>query len=191
MRGAAPDPAGEIISPGPPKRHAGEIIPPAPPCFFQLLIKHGGNARLKAPRKYSGKFRKGRKSRQGAFGLQTPCRRAPCARLRLPTDVPAARFHRCGWKEFPDFYGRVSAQRSGKPSLTKNNRFSTLWGPGPLSRGPADGRRQPRFTRGVKRSGRRTSPAFVQSVQSRRAVAIHGRKENVGLRQPEFTSAVT
>ena len=51
-------------------------------------------------------------------------------------------------------------------------RLSTLWGPGPLSSGPADGRKQAEFTSAVKRSGRRASSASVQRVWSRRGVEL-------------------
>ena len=58
-----------------------------------------------------------------------------------PTDVPASRLHRCGWKRFPDGEGRASGRSSGKPSLTANNRLSTL-------RKPSSGCR-PAFSQGT------------------------------------------
>ena len=57
------------------------------------------------------------------------------------------------------------------------------------SGGRADVRRQPEFTSGVKRSGRRAGLVSVQCVQSRRAVVVLGRRDvSTRLRWPTDVS---
>ena len=58
------------------------------------------------------------------------------------------------------------SQSSKKLSFAADRHLSALGGPGTLSSGPADGRKQVEFTSAVKRSRRRASPASVQRVRS-------------------------
>ena len=76
----------------------------------------------------------------------------------------------------PFFFPRLLNAQAGGSSFFSFSRLSTLGGPGPLSSGPADARKQAEFTSGVKRGGRRASPASVQRVQGRRAFASLGRR---------------
>ena len=89
-----------------------------------------------------------------------------------------SRFLKFGWASLA-VENRLSKSHgplfaSGQPTLNARADFrlqrdkllSKLWGPGPLSSGPADGRKQAEFTSAVKRGGRRASLASVQRVQS-------------------------
>lgn len=127
-RGAAPDPGGENNFP-----------PPVSPCNF--AARRALTAGRESIFEKAGKAerRKGRKSRQAPFGLQSLCRQAPCARLRLSDRCSRKAETSTCLKGFPDlkksvaqlsgkrlfFEGRPS-RLSGAASPATENRFSTL-----------------------------------------------------------------
>ena len=80
------------------------------------------------------------------------------------------------------------SQRPDVPSFAKDNRLSTLGARDLPSGGRADGGKQAEFTSAVKRSRRRASPAPVQRVRGRRAMASLGRRD-VSTRLPWPTGA--
>ena len=79
-------------------------------------------------------------------------------------------------REKPGCRNRPFFQRAKKRGGLSSPPLSTLWGPGPLSSGPADGRKQPEFTSGVSAAGAVQALRSVQRVWSRRATAKLGRR---------------
>ena len=140
-------------------RHAGGIIPPAPPWFALRLrraagavpgtepgIRKGGRAEASGA--------KAGKARRALFGLQSQCRRARlrppaaadrCSRFTVTSVLmeEISRFLRESvgstlWEAFVERRQPLLKARAGR-RLHRDKRLSTLWGPGPLSSGPAGG----------------------------------------------------